>query len=175
MARPQLTAKSDFLFRKQLDAALDYLASSSGWGTYTHNGATQSLTAGVKATLTNNKGVFIETQKPEDVTTFYDGSTILGRSGDGIAIGIELTFTPTSNGLYEFAMSIDIGGSIGELYSQYYAINKGNGVAHKISYTATAYQLDTWQANGGTVKVVCDGPGNITFVRYVIQRTHRAL
>ena len=72
-------------------------------------------------------------------------------------------------------MSIDLGGSIGELYANQYPINKGNGVAHKISYTAIAYHLDTWQANGGTVKVVCDGPGNITFVRYVIQRTHRAL
>lgn len=175
MARPQLTAKSDFLFRKQLDAALDYLATATGWGTYTHNGATQSLTAGVKATLTNNKGVLIETQKPSDVTTFYDGSVITGRTGDGVAIGIELTFTPTSNGTFEFVVSVDIGGSIGELYAQSYPVEKGSGVGHKIAYSAIAYQLDTWQANGGAVKVVCSGAGNITAVRYVIQRTHRAI
>lgn len=154
--------------------ALIRRARLTGWGTYTHNGATQSLTAGVKATLTNNKGILIETQKPADMVTFYDGSVITGRTGDAVAIGIELTFTPTATGLYEFVVSIDLGGSIGELYASQYPINKGNGVAHKIAYTAIAYQLDTWQTNGGTVKVVCDGPGDITAVRYVIQRTHKA-
>lgn len=169
-----VVSHGDHRMVKWFEDATKAIQSQTGWGTYTHNGATQSIVAGVQEPLENNKGILIETQKPADVVTFYDGTVITGRSGDGVAIGIELTFTPTSNGMYEFVMSIDLGGAIGELYSSQYPITKGNGVPHKLAYTAIAYQLDTWEANGGTVKVVCDGPGDITAVRYVIQRTHRA-
>lgn len=146
----------------------------SGWGAYVHTGAVQSLVANTKMTLSNNRGSVLEMQKPADLATFYDGLVIPGRDGDGVAIGIELTFTPSNGASSALVVSIDIGGAVGELYSQEYALLKGGGVAHKIAYTATAYMLDTWTANGGTVKVVCDGPGSITAVRYVIQRLHKA-
>ena len=146
----------------------------SGWGAYVHTGAVQSLVANTKVTLSNNRGSVLEMQKPADLVTFYDGAVIPGRDGDGVAIGIELTFTPSNGQSSAIVVSIDIGGAVGELYSQEYALLKGGGVAHKIAYTATAYMLDTWTANGGTVKVVCDGPGSITAVRYVIQRLHKA-
>jgi hypothetical protein len=147
----------------------------SGWGAYAHTGASQDLVTNAKVTLENNAGTVLHVQKPVDVATFYNGAAIPGRNGDGVAIGIELTFTPSSGQSSAIVVSIDIGGAVGELYSQEYAILKGGGVAHKIAYTATAYMLDTWQANGGTVKVVCDGPGAITAVRYVIQRLHKAI
>lgn len=146
----------------------------SGWGAYVHTGAAQGIAGGVKATLVNNRGAILEMQKPADVATFYDGDAIPGRNGDGVAIGIELTFTPSSGQSSAIVVSIDIGGAIGELYSQEYAILKGSGIPHKVAYTATAYMLDTWAANGGIVKVICDGPGSITAVRYVIQRLHKA-
>lgn len=146
----------------------------SGWGAYVNTGASQHLSGGVKATLANNRGAVLEMEKPADVATFYDGSVIPGRNGDGVAIGIELTFTPSSGQSSAIVVSIDIGGAVGELYSQEYAILKGGGIPHRVAYTATAYMLDTWAANGGTVKVICDGPGEVTAVRYVIQRLHKA-
>jgi len=148
---------------------------ASGWGAYVHTGATQVLAAGVKVTLDNNAGSVIETQKPADIATFYDGSVITGREGDGVAIGVELTFTPSSGAASLITVAIDIGGAVGELYVQEYTILHGSGVAHKVAYVANAYQLDTWEANGGLVKVVANGPGDVTLVRYVIQRLHKAL
>ena len=151
------------------------LSDASGWGAYVHTGATQVLAAGVKVTMDNNAGSVIETQKPSDIATFYDGSVITGREGDGVAIGVELTFTPSSGAASLITVAIDIGGAVGELYVQEYTILHGSGVAHKVAYVANAYQLDTWEANGGLVKVVADGPGDVTLVRYVIQRLHKAL
>lgn len=148
---------------------------TTGWGAYFHTGAAQSLLANTKATLVNNAGSVLQGQKPVDVATFYDGSVIPGRNGDGAAIGIEFTFTPSSGLASMMTVSIDIGGAVGEIYVQEYAILKGSGAAHKVAYIATAYMLDTWAANGGAVKVICDGPGSITLVRYVIQRLHRAV
>ena len=147
----------------------------TGWGAYFHTGAAQSLLANTKATLVNNAGSVLQDQKPVDVATFYNGSVIPGRNGDGAAIGIEFTFTPSSALASAITVSIDIGGAVGEIYVQEYAILKGSGAAHKVAYIATAYMLDTWAANGGAVKVICDGPGSITLVRYVIQRLHRAV
>lgn len=147
---------------------------SSGWGAYYHTGSSQSLSAAAKATLTNNAGTIIESEKPSDISAFYSAGKITGREGDGIAVGIELTFTPddaTASNLY---VAIDIGGAVGEIYPKDFPITGGASVAHKISYNITAFTLDTWEANGGTVKVEADGPGVVSTVRYVIHRIHKA-
>lgn len=154
-----------------LSSALSLL---TGWGAYYHTGSTQALSASTKATLTNNAGTVIESEKPSDITAFYSAGKITGREGDGIAVGIELTFTPddaTASNLY---VAIDIGGAIGEIYPKDFPITGGASVAHKISYNITAFTLDTWEANGGTVKVEADGPGVVSTVRYVIHRIHKA-
>jgi hypothetical protein len=128
----------------------------------------------VKTSLINNAGSRIETQKPDDVSDLYNGAVILGRNGDAIIAGIEFTFTPSSGLASWLSVSIDIGGAVGELYAQEYSVLYGSGVGHRIAYTAAAYTLDTWQANGGSVKVMSDGPGIVTGVRYVIHRIHKA-
>lgn len=148
---------------------------NTGWGAYFNTAAAQALTANIKATLTNNAATVIETQKPADIATFYNGTAIAGRDGDGVAIGIEFTFTPSSALASIISVSIDIGGAVGELYLHEYPVLRGSGVAQKISYNIAAYMLNTWQANGGLVKVLCDGPGSVTAVRYVIQRLHKVL
>lgn len=146
----------------------------SGWGAYINTAGTQSLTAATKVSLTNNAGSTILVQHPTDVPALYASGKITGREGDAIGLTIELIFTPTSGVASNFYIAIDIGGSIGEIYPRDFAILKGSGVAHKVSYSTMAYTLDTWEANGGTVKVESDGPGDITGVRYVIHRLHKA-
>lgn len=148
---------------------------TGGWGAYFNTAAAQALTANIQVTLTNNAATAIETQKPTDITTFYNGTAIAGRDGDGVAIGIEFTFTPSSALASIISVSIDIGGAVGELYLHEYPVLRGSGVAQKVSYNIAAYMLNTWQTNGGLVKVLCDGPGSITAVRYVIQRLHKAV
>lgn len=155
-------------------ASLGYHNEYTGWGAYVHTGASQTFVSGVKQTLTNNAGTVIESQKPDDVSSFYSGGLITGRDGDSIGIGIELTFTPSDGVASNLFMAIDIGGAVGEIYPKEFPIFRGSGVAHSISYNIQAYTLDTWQANGGAVKVEVDGPGSVTGVRYVIHRLHKA-
>ncbi len=157
-----------------IDGSWVPISRGTGWGGYFNTAAAQVLVANTKVTLTNNAATVIETQKPVDVATFYNGSVIPGRNGDGIAIGIEFTFTPSSALASMMSVAIDIGGAVGELYLHEYPVLRGAGVAHKVSYNITAYMLDTWQTNGGAVKVLADGPGSVTAVRYVVQRFHKA-
>lgn len=150
------------------------LIGNTGWGAYIHTGAAQALTANNKVTLTNNAGTILHNEKPSDIPAFYSGGLITGRAGDSIAVGIELTFTPSDGTASSLYLAIDIGGAVGEIYPDDFAILKGQDVPHRISYNVTAYTLDTWQANGGAVKVLADGPGAVTAMRYVIHRLHKA-
>ena len=148
---------------------------ATGWGAYNHTGSTQALTASTKATLVNNAGSKIESQKPSDIDTFYDGSVITGRNGDGISVRLELTFTPDDGTASYFWVAVDIGsGSPIEIYPSRFEITGGALVAHQISYSFPGYTLSTWEANGGAVKVLSDGPGVVSDVVYVIHRLHKA-
>jgi hypothetical protein len=146
----------------------------TGWGAYVHTGSTQALAANTKVTLTNNAGTILHVQKPSDIAAFYSSGLITGREGDGIAFAAEMTFMPDDGTASNLSLAIDIGGSVGEVYPAEYPIIHGALVAHKISYNISAYTLDTWEANGGVVKVEVDGPGVVSGVRYVIHRIHKA-
>lgn len=146
----------------------------TGWVSYVHTGAAQTLTASTKVALVNNAGTIIDGQKPSDITALYNGTYITGRTGDSIGLGLELTFTPSDGTASNFYMAVDIGGAVGEIYPRDFPIFRGASVPHKISYNILAYTLDTWAANGGIVRVECDGPGSITAVRFVIHSLHRA-
>lgn len=165
---------TDREYEKIERAITSIIEQMTGWGAYYHTGSSQSLAASTKVTLTNDAGTIIDDHKPSDVPSFYDAGKITGREGDGIAVGIELTFTPDNATASNLYMAIDIGGSIGEIYPKDFPITKGASIPHKISYNITAFTLDTWEANGGTVKIEADGPGVVTDVRYVIHRIHKA-
>jgi head-tail adaptor len=152
----------------------DARVSYTGWAAYNHTGAAQSVVANVKAPLVNNAGSKIEDQKPADVADLYDGTAVTGRVGDAIMVAIELTFTPSDGDTSSLALDIDIGGTVGEIYTEEFPITRGANVPHKISYHPPAYTLDTWAANGGMVEVMADGAGSISNVRYVIHRLHKA-
>ena len=157
-----------------LEARIAILEGATGWGEYTHTGSTQSLTASTKAALVNNKGGVLEVQKPTDVGTLYDGTVITGRNGDSILGVIEMTFTPDDAVASNLFVAIDIGGAVGEIYPEDFTIALGAGLPHIIRYAPPAYTLNTWEANGGTIRVEADGDGVISDVRYVIHRLHKA-
>lgn len=165
---------TDREYEKIERALTSIIEQMTGWGAYYHTGTSQSLATSTKVTLTNNAGTIIDDHKPSDVASFYDAGKITGREGDGIAVGIELTFTPDNATASNLYMAIDIGGTVGEIYPKDFPITKGASIPHKISYNITAFTLDTWEANGGTVKIEVDGPGVVTDVRYVIHRIHKA-
>lgn len=152
------------------------MGSSTGWGTYNDTAGAQSLAASTSATFTVNAGTSITSYEPDDVTAFWDSSTntITGREGDAIMVKVQSVYTPDDATASDIAFSVDIGGAVGVVEYQDFALIKGAGVAHRLSWTFLAYTLDTWEANGGTIKVESDGPGDLTEKRVLIARVHRA-
>lgn len=153
-------------------------AQVSGWAQYADtvytSGSPFSILANTDTVLPNNAGSVIDSQKPSDVATFYNGSVITGRDGDDLLITIDLKATPTNVSTTSLEIWLDIGGSIGELYRRIVTFPKGNGVERPINFTLMAYTLDTWEANGATVYIRADGPADIYDIRYVISRNHKA-
>lgn len=107
--------------------------------------------------------------------TLNDGA-ITGRDGDGIAITIEFKASPTTAASnVRVQTTINIGGAVGDIYFRDFLLTKGSGVVHYCTQSVTGYTLDTWEANGGIVKIQAFNSNvNIYDIRYVITRTHKA-
>ena len=152
----------------------------SGWATYVDGIYTSaspfSLAGATSATLPNAASSIIDSQKPIDITTFYDSSnsTITGRNGDGVNIVIEFKARPTTSSSTRLTVAIDIGGAIGEIYPRDFLLTKGIGTEHYYLSSFNAYTLNTWETNGGTVKIISTAAVEIYDIRYVITRTHKA-
>ena len=157
---------------------------STGWGNYLDtqytSGAPFAILANTDTALPNNAGTSIETQKPLDVTTFYDGTVITGRNGDNLDVQIYFYAVPTSVSQW-IDIWIDITGGTGlpanlsNLYRQTFTFPKSTGVERGILYALpSAYTLDTWQANGGVVKVRSNAALDIYGINYNLDRSHKA-
>tara|TARA_R110000772_G_scaffold246660_1_gene360367 strand:- start:198 stop:758 length:561 start_codon:yes stop_codon:yes gene_type:complete len=160
------------------------IEANTGWGSYADTQYTTaarfSIPANTNTLLPNNKVNIIESQLPSDVATFYDGTVIPGRNGDGIIISIDFSIVPTAVGTTLAEVWIDITGGTGtpvnlaNLYRRAFNFPKGTGVERKISFSHSGYTLGTWQANGGVVKIRTDGTADIFDVSYIITRSHKA-
>lgn len=152
----------------------------TGWADYvdgTYTSASPYVLAGsTKITLPNDAATVRDSQKPIDVTTFYDSttSTITGRNGDGINIVIEFKARPNTSSVTRLTLAIDIGGAVGEIYIRDFVLAKGNNVEHYYLSSFNTYTLDTWETNGGAVKITSTDSVDIYDIRYVITRTHKA-
>lgn len=151
----------------------------TGWADYVdgvYTSASPLIVGTTKVTLPNSASTIRDSQKPIDIATFYDStsSTITGRNGDGINIVIEFKARPNVTSELRLTVTIDIGAPIGEIYKRDFVLNKGNNVEHYYLSSFNAYTLNTWEANGGTVKIVSTGSTDIYDIRYVLTRTHKA-
>lgn len=152
----------------------------TGWADYVDNQYTSAnpfdLAGGVEYTLPNNAATTRDSQKPIDVTTFYDSSnsTITGRNGDGINIVIEFKAKPKTSSVTRVTLALDLGGSVGKIYPRDFVLAKGSNVEHFYLSSFNAYTLGTWETNGATVKVSSSSASEIYDIRYVITRTHKA-
>lgn len=179
---------SDYLLRVDSDSLpittatlqeLPAVTQSTGWSTYVdtqypNSGSAFTLTANSDAQLPNNAGTKNETQKPSDVTTFYDGSVITGRNGDNLDVMIYFKAIPSAASQW-LDIWIDIGGAVGELYRQTFSFPKGSGVERGILYALpSAYTLGTWEANGGTVYVRSNANLDIHSINFNFDRSHKA-
>ena len=158
------------------NSANDY----TGWADYVDvtrtSAAPLNLIANVKITLPNDANTIRDSQKPIDITEFYDStnSTITGRDGDGLNVLIEFKVRPTANQTTKITVAIDIGAPVGEIYTRDFITSKGVGVEHFYLSSFNAYTLNTWETNGGSIKIVSDYAADIYDIRYILTRTHKA-
>lgn len=150
----------------------------TGWAQYadtqyTCSGTPFSIIADTDTVLPNNAGQVLASERPVDIPSFYNGSVITGRTGDGVLITVDLTATPTSAAATYVELWFDIGAPVGELYRRIATFPKGNGAPRPVNFTVSGYTLGTWETNGATVYVRSNGPINVCNTRYVITRTHR--
>ena len=156
----------------------------TGWADYSDGLYTQAsplaLVANVETFLPNDKAATLETQKPTDIATFYDGARIIGRNGDGIAITLNFTATPTVTATDQVLVWVDITAGTGtpvklaNLFKNITSFKQGVGVERPISLTFSGYTADTWEANGGRIKIQANGACNVYDISYTITRTHKA-
>ena len=167
----------------QIDAGIGLAQTSlqpsvTGWGDYVDTQYTSiapfSILADTDTLLPNNRGTVIETQKPSDVTTFYDGTKITGRNGDGILITVDCILNPTNVNTTIAEVWFDIGGTVGQLYRRVISFPKGVGIERPLDFSIAGYTLGTWQTNGASVYIRANGTLDIYKIRYVITRTHKA-
>jgi len=164
---------------------LEKITSTSGWADYVDTEyssvAPFSLLADTDSLVPNNAGTVVDTQKPYDVTTFYDGSVITGRNGDAISITVDLTALPTSASTTYIEIWFDITGgtetptALANLYKRIISFPKGNGIERPVNFTVSGYTLNTWETNGAVVKIRANGTCDIYDIRYVITRMHKAI
>ena len=167
-----------------LNSMFNEIFGRTGWASY---GDTQytpgnpfSVAADTDTPLPNNAGTTIDFQKPTDITTFYNGSVITGRSGDALDLMIYFKATPSAIN-QSLDVYIDITGGTGtpsdlaRLYEQTFSFPRGAGVERGILYALpSSYTLDTWQLNGGVVYIRSDAALTLHSVNYNFDRTHKA-
>lgn len=167
-----------------LNSMFSEIYGRTGWASYSDTQYTSAspltLATDTVTALPNNAGSIVDSQKPTDITTFYDGTVITGRNGDGLSLTFDFKARPTNQNTTEIEIYIDITGGTGtpanlaKLYDRLESFDKGVGVEKAIAYTINGYTLGTWESNGGVVKVVTNGACEIYDVRYVLSRTHKA-
>lgn len=165
--------------RGKLNATIDLINQQSGWASYVdtqypNSGTAFTVSANTATALPNNAGTVVDSQKPSDITTFYDGTVITGRDGDSLDAMLYFKAYPSHNN-QSLDIWIDIGGTVGELYRQTFAFPKGANTEKGILYALpSGYTGATWQANGGTVYVESDFSFDAYDITYNFDRSHKA-
>lgn len=99
---------------------------------------------------------------------------ILGRNGDGLGILVAFKMKATTGGNTRVDVWIDIGGSVGELYRRTVSLSKGQNVEQGFTMYFSGYTLDTWESNGGIIKLRTNAALDVYDIRTVLTRTHKA-
>lgn len=167
------------LITNALNSMFDVIFGRTGWASYVDtqytSGSPFAVLSDTDTVLPNNAGTVVDAQKPTYITEYYDGSKILGRNGDGLAV--QIYFKAESSIPDQWIdLWIDIGsGTPIELYTDTKGFPKGSGTERGFVYSLpSAYTLDTWEANGGTVYMLSNGACDVYDIVFNFTTTHKA-
>lgn len=162
----------------ELYTRVNAVENATGWASYVdtvHISPATAFTipAATDTLVPNNAGTVIDSQKPSDILTFYDGTIITGRDGDSLDIMLYFKAIPSQVN-QSLDMWIEIGAGI-ELYRQTFSFPRGAGVERGILYALpSAYTAETFEASGGTVYANSNATLDIHSINYNFDRSHKA-
>lgn len=158
-------------------------AAGTGWAQYSDTQYTSAspltITEGNTAVITNNAVNSITTHLPAGVTALYDPVTNkITPENSGDAYMIRVDFTAFSSNILGIAtLELDIGSPQTEILRSGFTFPRGAGLLNAIdvSTSSLVYTLDTFVANGGSLKLSSAvGNTSIFDIGLVISRIHKA-
>lgn len=159
----------------QVTGELRANVSSLGWAQYTDTQYTEGsplvVSQGVTATLPNNAGESITDYLPSDVDGYYDGSAVRSvKVGETFSVSVRFKVkSSTANGA--IAVGLDIGGTQGVIVEDTRRLVRGASTENILQIDFTTFALDTFLANGATVKFTSiSGDSSVYDINYVIVR-----
>ena len=164
-------------YRRLLDGISPKSRYDTGWALYSDTQYTESsplvINQGVTAQLANNAGSVIDTYLPQGIDAFYEDGKIKGhQEGDSFEWSIRFKVKSSiANGA--FAVKVDIGGDLGIILEDTRRLVRGSNSENFFNISFTGYTLDTFLANGGTVKFESiSGDSSVYDISFLIVRTH---
>lgn len=154
--------------------------SDTGWATYEDTfhtvGAPQTVSEGVTALLTNNKGNNFETQLPDGVTEFFDATTTkMKPAAENDFMTCDLMFK-VKNSLASgfFTVYVDIP-TLGKRFEQTRVCPKDANTETGINIAFHHFVSNAFFTNGGIIKIVAD-KGNLQIYdkQFRFCRVHKA-
>lgn len=151
----------------------------TGWAQYVDNEYTSAspfeIDNGQFVTLPNNAGSKIETWLPVGATALYDPiaqKIVPVGVGDYNTITIRFKAVATASTTH-LDFGIDIGGTQGVIFRDVKVFPRGAGVEHPFSISCPGFSLNTFVANGGTVKLGATGGDIMVYdIEFQIVRMH---
>ena len=154
----------------------DLSATGSGYFAYQQTDKDSVLlTAGDTITLHFNPDFNEKRNKPYGHPEMWSesDSTIAGVFGNSYVVHIEIQVTQETNNASRLQQFIDIGEGIPLLYPKKEDFVRNSGDTRSFGTSTGLYTLDTWEANGGKVRVTSDQNISVKLTRIVCQLTHK--
>jgi len=147
---------------------------TTGFSNYQDNVTVQRVEADVMTVVQNAAVSKMETQKPDDVATFFSDNRIRVHDGDAVAIRVQMMVRPLDPN--NIATTAEVGLTTNGrtvIFPENVVLN-GLDQLTPISYATTAYAAATWAANGAAVTLRVDGAVEVVSRTVFVTRLHRA-
>lgn len=152
--------------------------STKGWEDVADNTYTEQsplrINPNTRTQLPINRDSVINSELPVGVTQFWNDTTNKFepiKSGDFYVIRLIFTVKPQQNNRV-LDLTLDIGGSQGEIYADFKSLVKGAGTPTIVSEIIPVFTLGTFIANGGAFYIKCNTRLDVYDISILITKTY---